>query len=519
MSSAALPPPVARWSVRMFVALGWSGALVRLGVTALLLLVIFRSDAADMVSLWWHDSTYGHCLLLPPIIAWLVAQRAPELAQLTPVGWWPGLLWCAAAAFGWLLGDAAGVALLRQLGLVMMLQGAVLTILGPQVTRGLLFPWLFAFFLVPFGDELVPPMQTLTAHMAMALLGLGGIPAYLDGIFITTPSGFFKVAEACAGVNFIIAMAAYAALVANLCFSSWRRRIAFVLFAIAVPVLANGVRAWGTILIAHHVGIDFAASFDHVFYGWIFFAVVIALVMALAWGYFDRQPGDPAFDPAQLAGPVRWSAPAMPAMAAVLSLALAVAGWSGFAGSAGPEAPAAIAAPRVAGWQAVPYRPQRAWMPHFEGADVARLIRYRSNDGAEVDVYVALYARQREGAEVIGFGQGPVPPDSDWAWMADSASYGAMAGCRIRAPGPVIRDVATIYRVAGTTSASPLAIKLATLKGRLTGGDQRAAALIVSAERREGRDARADITAFLDDFGAPEGRVAVILAAAAPAPR
>ena len=99
------------------------------------------------------------------------------------------------------------------------------------------------------------------------------MPAHLEGIFITTPTGYFEVAEACAGVKFLIAMAAFGALVANVCFRSWPRRIAFMAVAMLVPILANGVRAWGTIYIAHRTGsTDFAASFDHVVYGGIFFA-------------------------------------------------------------------------------------------------------------------------------------------------------------------------------------------------------------------------------------------------------
>jgi exosortase/archaeosortase family protein len=74
----------------------------------------------------------------------------------------------------------------------------------------------------------------------------------------------------------------------------------FLAVCLIVPILANGVRAFATIYIAQSQGIDFAASFDHVVYGWVFFGIVIAIVMAAAWPYFDRQPDAEAFDPAQL---------------------------------------------------------------------------------------------------------------------------------------------------------------------------------------------------------------------------
>lgn len=183
------------------------------------LLLLFWRDTADMVAIWWNSSTFNHCLLIVPILGWLVLQRKELLVQLKPEPWTPALLYGAVGAGGWLLGDAAGLAVARQLGLIMMLQGSVAAVLGANVARGLLFPLFYMFFLVPIGEEAVPALQTLTAKMCMVLLGWTGIPAHIDGIFITTPTGYFRVAEACSGVKFLIAMIAYGVLVANLCFN------------------------------------------------------------------------------------------------------------------------------------------------------------------------------------------------------------------------------------------------------------------------------------------------------------
>ena len=197
--------------------------------------LLFARDAAAMASIWWNSSTFNHCLLILPIIAWLVAQRRAELARLTPAAWWPGLLLAGAGALGWLLGEAGGIAFARHLGLVFMLQGAVIACLGKAVARGLAFPLFYALFLVPSARNWCRRMQTLTAEMTSGLLALTGVPAHLEGVFITTPTGYFEVAEACAGVKFLIAMVAFGALVANVCFRSWPRRIAFMAVSIARP--------------------------------------------------------------------------------------------------------------------------------------------------------------------------------------------------------------------------------------------------------------------------------------------
>ncbi len=490
MTAAALPREA---------ALPWRTHLATLALAWLGLLLLFHRDVADMVLQWWNSSTYAHCLLLVPIIGWLVHQRRAEVAELTPQGWWPGLLWSGGGALLWLLGELGGIALFRHAGLIAMLQGAVAATLGQQVTRGLLFPLFYMAFLVPFGEELVPPMQTITAKLSMLLLGWTGIPAHIDGVFITTPNGYFEVAEACSGVKFLVAMAAYAVLVTNLCFKSWPRRIAFLVMALIVPVIANGIRAYGTILIAEKTGIAFAASFDHIVYGWIFFGLVMALVMLIGWRFFDRRVADPMIEPARIPPQRGARIGAVPAAAAALLIAAAVSGWAYGSATAADTLPRSAAAPRVPGWTPISPQGGHPWLPRFDQADRLYHWRYRKDDGGqELDLVIAAFASQHEGKELVGFGQGALDTANQWAWSQDLGSIGAgqraVAGQvdppgqfdQYTAPGPVTRTVASWYRVGGQTITRKPAVKLATLKQRLLAGDQHAAAILISAERHPG---------------------------------
>ena len=278
----------------------WRMPLLNLALAVAGLLALTWGDWSEMARQWWDASTYNHILLVPPILAWLVRMRWPELAKLAPRTWWPGLAWLGVGLFAWLAGTMAGINLVSQLGAVLLLQAAVAVLLGPRVAAGLLFPLAYMLFLVPFGDEIVPALQAITAEMAVALTHASGVPAQIDGVFIDTPAGLFEVAEACSGVKFLVAMVALGALVAHLCFASWKRRAVFMAAAVLVPVLANGVRAWGTIYIAQSQGIEFAAGFDHIVYGWIFFALVMAMVLGASWRFFDRSPDDPLIDAAAI---------------------------------------------------------------------------------------------------------------------------------------------------------------------------------------------------------------------------
>ena len=480
----------------------WRTHLAVLGAVAAAIFALFWRDASDVVALWSNDSTFNHCFLIAPLIGWLIWQRLPQLRQLTPAAWAPGLLVAGAGALGWLLGDASGVNLARQLGLLLLLEGAVIAILGKAVARGIAFPLFYAIFLIPIGEELVPAMQTLTAQLASLLLGLTSIPAHLEGIFITTPGGYFEVAEACAGAKFLIAMLAFGALVANVCYRSWQRRAAFLAVATIVPILANGVRAWGTIYIAEQTSLNFAESFDHVIYGGIFFAVVIAIILGIGWRFFDRGIDEPWFD-AKTLQPTAPRGARLNLVAGAL-VALAVLGplWATAVSASGShEPPPVIALPDVPGWQRVPVSGGIPWSPHYAGADRLAVAHYRDARGRIVDLAVAVFARQSEGRELVGFGQGAVAPNGRWAWTADATPPPDGRAERIASHG-VAREVLSFYRVGNAVTGSQMGVKLETMKVRLLGGPQRAVAVLVSAEAPAAEtSARPAIEDFLRALG------------------
>lgn len=485
----------------------WRAPLARLALAWLAVLAAFAPDWRDMALLWWDSSTYNHVLLVPAIIAWLVSLRVRQLAVLAPGPWWPALVPFGGGALLWLLGDASGLSVARHAGVVIMLQASVPAILGPRVAAGLLFPLAYMTFLVPVGDELVPALQTITASLAMALLGLVQLPAHLEGVFITTTFGYFEVAEACSGVKFLVAMIAYGALVANVCFRAWPRRIGFMALCLVVPVLANGARAAGTIIIARWQGIEFAAGFDHVFYGWVFFAVVMALVMAASWRFFDRAIDDPMIDADVLAAsPVLGRMDAMawrPAGvlgtgAGVLAIVL---GWAAVSARLAAPLPAVIDLPAVPGWTRVADAPRHPWQPVHAGADHRLRGRYADRDGHVVDVSYALYAAQGEGREAGGFGQGAVPLGSAWAWEAAGPAIAQGRTERLQAPGPVRRVAVTFYRTGDLITGSNARLKLASLTDRMLLRARPTATLIVSAEEGQDADAQAAVAAFLAAAG------------------
>lgn len=480
----------------------WRLALGSLGALWLLLLALFAEDWGKMFGQWWDSSTYNHILLIPAILGWLVWLRLPQLGQLRPVPWWPAMLLVAGALLLWVLGSFAGFDLFRQAGAVALLPATALLLLGPQVGAGLAFPLCYMAFLVPFGDELIPLLQMVTARITIGLVQLSGIEARIDGVFIDTPAGLFEVAEACSGVKFLIAMVALGALVGNVCFKRWKWRAAFMALCLAAPILANGARAWGTIFAAQYVGAERAAGIDHIIYGWVFFALVIALVLGVSWRFFDRATNDPMIDAGKIAASPRLAALAqrrLPLWLALLGAGALVLGgqaWGRAAEALRAELPPQIQLPAVPGWQRIGYNPQVWWEPRATGAEHRLLGRYADVAGNEVDVFVALYSAQTEGKEAGGFGEGALRPDSDWAWQGDGPVVAGGSSQRLLARGQVMRLTQTWYRSGEMFGGSNARLKLANIADRLLLRPRPTMLLILSAEARPGHDPARALAAF-----------------------
>lgn len=480
----------------------WKAALIRLGLVWAALLGVFAADWLAMLGQWWNSSTYNHIMLIPPIVAWLAWQRRHALAGITPHPSRWGLAAAAGALLVWVLGAFAGFSLLRQAGAVALLPAGALLLLGPRAVAAQLFPLAYMAFLVPFGDELVPPLQLITAEITIALVRLSAIPAAIDGVFIDTPAGLFEVAEACSGVKFLIAMVALGVLVCNLCFQSWRRRAGFMTLCLVVPVIANGIRAFGIVLAAQYVGAERAAGVDHLIYGWVFFALVIAAVLGLGWRYFDRLPDDPMVDPARLeASPLlaRLERGRISPAAALLGLAVALGAAQAWArGAEALDAPVAqqIFLPEVPGWQRIDYAPQVWWEPRAAGADHRLLGTYADAEGRRVDVFVALYGSQHEGKEAAGFGEGALRPDSGWSWEGAGPALPPARSERLRGEGRIERLAYTWYRTGDLTTGSNARLKLAMIGDRLLLRARPTTVLILSAENHPGAEAEAALADF-----------------------
>ena len=151
--------------------------------------------------------------------------------------------------------------------------------------------------------------------------------------------------------------------------------------------------------------------------------------------------------------------------------------------------PKLVDLPQVAGWTRAPIVQSYPWQARFDGADHYVYGQYVSPDGQRVDLVVALFAWQEEGREMVGYAQGAFDPQTRWSWAEATTAPEFGKADRIRGPQGE-RDVVSFYWSGGRLTGSGTRVKLETLKARLTGQDQAAVAVLVSAEDGKGKPAR-----------------------------
>ena len=243
--------------------------------------LLFNAEVTAAVHIWMASTAYNHCFLVVPIAAYLIWDRRAVLRGLTPAPLPAAALAGLPVGLVWLLSERLGIMEGRQLALMTFVELLFLVVLGWRFFRAFAGPLLYLYFLVPFGEFLVPKLQDVTTLFTVWGLALLHIPFYSDGYNIDIPEGSFVIAEACAGLRFLIASVAFGCLYALLMYRSPLRRILFIAVSLVVPIVANGFRAVGIIALGHYLGSAEAAATDHVLYGWIFFSLVILLLTAL----------------------------------------------------------------------------------------------------------------------------------------------------------------------------------------------------------------------------------------------
>lgn len=454
----------------------------------------------SMGTVWWKTVTYHHGFLILPIALWLIWRQWAALRQ-KPVRTEPlALLPLVGFALVWLVGRAGDIQLFEHVAVVGLVVTTILVLFGRHVGWVIAFPLLFLFFMVPFGDIFVPPLQDITARFAVALLRLAGIPVFHDGFLIETPSGRFEVAEACAGIRFLIANVVVAAIFAHLSYQRWWKWVLFMALAVVIPIVANGLRAFGIILIAYLTDNEYAVGVDHLVYGWGFFTIVMLLILFVGNLFADPSP--------QQANPQPITTPGQPTpglawLAALAAIILAPPLYAHLAMQPPPIEARALPTPSPsAGWQ--PSMSATAWQPSITNADATATWHFTNDRGGPgIDLAIAHFAHERQGAEAVYHANRMA---DDEYWIRTSIDHVTVDINNL--PAQLYRErlsgrygerqlVWWWYRIDGRFTSDPIRAKLYQLTARLMGRHPPAAIIAVSAHYSERPE---EATVVLESF-------------------
>lgn len=490
----------------------WALPFLVMIVSIILLLAVYFDTVKSMIAIWRRSETFAHGFLIFPVSVYLIWRHRSLIAKEIPAPDYRGLIVLAGLGFSWLLARLVDVLVLQQLCLVGMIPVLVWTVLGWNVVKHIVFPLGFLFFAVPMGEFLIPPLMNFTADFAVRMIELSGIPIYREGTFFSIPSGDWSVVEGCSGLRYLIASITIGCLYAYLTYRSLWRRLAFIGLAILFPIIANGLRAYMIVMIAHFSDMKLALGVDHYIYGWVFFGIVMLLMFWI--GSFWREAEKIPLESKAFAGaPPKAPARAL-CIAAVMAVAI-VAIWpvraAYLADSAAkrgvPIASLDLKAPSaLAPWEETS-QPLADWEPHYTGFDAKAKAAYQNGERA-IGLHLLYYRTQKQGAELINSQNVLIPQKHPiWKMPEEKPVEIRLNGRRVKVLQGRLHSAGQkflVWRwnwVSGVYTSNEYWAKFLEAKDKLLNAPQDGAAIVIMTRYEEGtRAAAAALQNFVDQM-------------------
>ena len=483
-------------------------------VSALLLalpILLYWATAWSMVEIWWRSDTFAHGFLILPIALYLIWKKRLLLAQ-QPVntnGY--GIVLLALSGLFWFFSNLVDIAVIQQLMFVSLIPGLVLTLFGWSITRVIFFPLCFLFFMVPFGERLIPSLIEFTAFFTIRSVQLTGIPIYWEGNNLSLPSGNWSVVEACSGIRYLIASIALGSLYCYITFKSMMKRSVFFGLFIIVPIIANGMRAFMIVMIGHFSSMKLATGVDHLVYGWVFFGFVMFIMFYLGSFWADDFSDEAAEQnnsdettaekAASVSSRYRVSIPVIVVATALISLYPFLAYQNQVAPNAPQATPMFTELPAQLGpWQ-LDNSSITDWRPAYKGAEVELHAVYRNGE-RRVGLLLEHYPQQVQGNELVSSQNVLVERSSKWRQTESGAvtlpnvdGLASVKQARLKSPTKHI-VVWHWYFIAGKHTINDYLAKAYNAYGKLLKGDESATGVILYIEDDEAIDQQQTMSSF-----------------------
>jgi len=242
--------------------------------------LIFWKILANLTHIWFTSSAYHHGFLVLPLSLWLIWRQWDH--GITPTLSFKGLCWgfCISVPFALIMtiGANQDINFLTHIAFTGLFISIIVGIGGKTFAQQHYFALAYLFFMVPVGDILLLPLQTLTAMAISGFFTLFNLSIIREGILLTTSSGQFIVAESCSGMRFLLAATMLTSLYGFLSFSSWHHIALFTTIGAIIAIMINIIRAIAIVFVATLSDMQIGIGVDHLIFGWILYFITFAAI-------------------------------------------------------------------------------------------------------------------------------------------------------------------------------------------------------------------------------------------------
>jgi exosortase len=249
---------------------------------------LYSGVLAALARQWATDDDYSHGFFVVPLAAFFAWERRAALLAAVRRPSLMGLALLAASLICFVAGQLGAELFLTRISLIGVLAGLVLFVAGVEHLRILAFPLAFLLLMVPLPEiifnRITFPLQMIASRLGETAIAASGIPVLREGNILVLPGRALEVAEACSGIRSLMTLIMLAIVLGYFTERRTGVRVAIVIAAVPIAVLANAIRVTGTGLMSYWVGPAAADGFFHGFSGWIVFVVALAGLLAVHRG-------------------------------------------------------------------------------------------------------------------------------------------------------------------------------------------------------------------------------------------
>ncbi len=231
------------------------------------------------------DSYYSHGFLIPLISAYLIFVKRDEIKEGKPSSFPPGLPLFIAALLIHLASRWLQIGFVSGFSFILAVLGISLYLWGKEITRVILFPIFFLFFMIPLPLVVISNMslklKLLAAGSSVWLIKKIGFMAVERGSTIFMSRSSLTVGDPCSGLRSLIALLALGALFAYFIKTTRIRKFLIFLSSIPIALIANIFRISSMCAVAEIYGEEAALGAFHDISGVLVFIVAFIFLLSI----------------------------------------------------------------------------------------------------------------------------------------------------------------------------------------------------------------------------------------------